>query len=86
MGTIMETDQPKLNRRDPRQSNPRLYLLEALPSLAMASWIEMTLNGPSPLWARIKQAEAILDSALQQDPEQAAGVDRARAILKECGV
>ena len=47
-------------------ANARLQVMETLPWLNLAAAIEMEQEGASPFWARIKQAQAILEDALKK--------------------
>ena len=49
-------------------ANPRFHVLETLPWLSLAAAIEMEINGCSIFWVRIKQAQAILETALEKHP------------------
>lgn len=49
-------------------ANARLQVMETLPWLNLAAAIEMEQQGASPFWARIKQAQAILEDALKKHP------------------
>lgn len=50
-------------------ANARLQVMETLPWLNLAAAIEMEQEGPSPFWAGIKQAQAILEDALKKHAE-----------------